>query len=88
MCPSEGGHDRISTDPVCVSLAVRPIHSSTPSPAVSIHEVGHTGVTKTERSGINRLRSEMKQVRRALCLGSTESMRSPGHADHSPLGKG
>uniref|UniRef100_A0A3Q1M104 Phosphorylase b kinase regulatory subunit n=1 Tax=Bos taurus TaxID=9913 RepID=A0A3Q1M104_BOVIN len=44
-----------------LNCSVRPIHSSTPSPAVSIHEVGHTGVTKTERSGINRLRSEMKQ---------------------------
>ncbi|XP_059942564.1 phosphorylase b kinase regulatory subunit alpha, liver isoform isoform X3 [Mesoplodon densirostris] len=40
---------------------MRPIHSSTSSPAISIHEVGHTGVTKTERSGISRLRSEMKQ---------------------------
>uniref|UniRef100_A0A452TYP7 Phosphorylase b kinase regulatory subunit n=1 Tax=Ursus maritimus TaxID=29073 RepID=A0A452TYP7_URSMA len=46
---------------VCISPAVQPIHSSTSSPAISIHEVGPTGVTKTERSGINRLRSEMKQ---------------------------
>eukprot|EP00071_Canis_lupus_P037739 XP_022271296.1 phosphorylase b kinase regulatory subunit alpha, liver isoform isoform X7 [Canis lupus familiaris] len=44
-----------------LNCSVRPIHSSTSSPAISIHEVGHTGVTKTERSGINRLRSEMKQ---------------------------
>ncbi|MBZ3882589.1 Phosphorylase b kinase regulatory subunit alpha, liver isoform, partial [Sciurus carolinensis] len=44
-----------------LNCSVRPIHSSTSSPAISIHEVGHTGVTKTERSGITRLRSEMKQ---------------------------
>nr|XP_060481429.1 phosphorylase b kinase regulatory subunit alpha, liver isoform isoform X4 [Panthera onca] len=50
------GQTRLSSNGV-----LRPIHSSTSSPAISIHEVGHTGVTKTERSGINRLRSEMKQ---------------------------
>uniref|UniRef100_F1M1C9 Phosphorylase b kinase regulatory subunit n=1 Tax=Rattus norvegicus TaxID=10116 RepID=F1M1C9_RAT len=44
-----------------LNCSVRPIHSSMSSPAISIHEVGHTGVTKTERSGISRLRSEMKQ---------------------------
>uniref|UniRef100_A0A452TX09 Phosphorylase b kinase regulatory subunit n=1 Tax=Ursus maritimus TaxID=29073 RepID=A0A452TX09_URSMA len=53
---------------VCISPAVQPIHSSTSSPAISIHEVGPTGVTKTERSGINRLRSEMKQVGQDSCL--------------------
>lgn len=42
---------------------VRPLDSTSSSPAISIHEMGHTGATKTERSGINRLKSEMKQVR-------------------------
>lgn len=82
---------------MCVSPPVRPIHSCTSSPAISIHEVGHTGVTKTERSGINRLRSEMKQVRRAVggdgarrevvsLPGLTpESDRNPGHVGHSLL---
>ncbi|ELW48743.1 Phosphorylase b kinase regulatory subunit alpha, liver isoform [Tupaia chinensis] len=46
-----------------LNCSVRPTPPATSSPAISIHEVGHTGVTKTERSGINRLRSEMKQVR-------------------------
>lgn len=59
----QGGWCTVSKNCFCVSLPVRPIHSSTSSPAISIHEVGHTGVTKTERSGISRLRSEMKQVR-------------------------
>uniref|UniRef100_A0A452TX97 Phosphorylase b kinase regulatory subunit n=1 Tax=Ursus maritimus TaxID=29073 RepID=A0A452TX97_URSMA len=54
---------------VCISPAVQPIHSSTSSPAISIHEVGPTGVTKTERSGINRLRSEMKQAANMDCDG-------------------
>uniref|UniRef100_A0A2K5SHT7 Phosphorylase b kinase regulatory subunit n=1 Tax=Cebus imitator TaxID=2715852 RepID=A0A2K5SHT7_CEBIM len=56
-------HHILSGKEFGVERSVRPIHSSTSSPAISIHEVGHTGVTKTERSGINRLRSEMKQVK-------------------------
>uniref|UniRef100_A0A8C0XWW4 Phosphorylase b kinase regulatory subunit n=1 Tax=Castor canadensis TaxID=51338 RepID=A0A8C0XWW4_CASCN len=56
-------HHILSGKEFGVERSVRPIHSSTSSPAISIHEVGHTGVTKTERSGITRLRSEMKQVR-------------------------
>ncbi|XP_070114129.1 phosphorylase b kinase regulatory subunit alpha, liver isoform isoform X4 [Equus przewalskii] len=54
-------HHILSGKEFGVERSVRPIHSSASSPAISIHEVGHTGVTKTERSGINRLRSEMKQ---------------------------
>lgn len=37
--------------------------SSSSSPAISIHEMGPSGATKTERSGITKLKSEMKQVR-------------------------
>ncbi|XP_074155970.1 phosphorylase b kinase regulatory subunit alpha, liver isoform isoform X3 [Sminthopsis crassicaudata] len=55
-------HHILSGKEFGVERSMRPIHSSTSSPAISIHEVGHTGVTKTERSGINRLRSEMKQL--------------------------
>ncbi|EPQ10577.1 Phosphorylase b kinase regulatory subunit alpha, liver isoform [Myotis brandtii] len=54
-------HHILSGKEFGVERSMRPIHSCTSSPAISIHEVGHTGVTKTERSGINRLRSEMKQ---------------------------
>ncbi|XP_047392407.1 phosphorylase b kinase regulatory subunit alpha, liver isoform isoform X4 [Sciurus carolinensis] len=57
-------HHILSGKEFGVERSVRPIHSSTSSPAISIHEVGHTGVTKTERSGITRLRSEMKQMTR------------------------
>uniref|UniRef100_A0A4W6CH36 Phosphorylase b kinase regulatory subunit n=1 Tax=Lates calcarifer TaxID=8187 RepID=A0A4W6CH36_LATCA len=31
------------------------------NPAISIHELGHTGATKTERTGIHKLKSEIKQ---------------------------
>uniref|UniRef100_A0A452QZA9 Phosphorylase b kinase regulatory subunit n=1 Tax=Ursus americanus TaxID=9643 RepID=A0A452QZA9_URSAM len=55
-------HHILSGKEFGVERSMQPIHSSTSSPAISIHEVGPTGVTKTERSGINRLRSEMKQV--------------------------
>lgn len=41
---------------------VRPSDSNI-SPAISIHEVGAVGATKTERSGIMQLKSEIKQVR-------------------------
>uniref|UniRef100_A0A452QYG9 Phosphorylase b kinase regulatory subunit n=1 Tax=Ursus americanus TaxID=9643 RepID=A0A452QYG9_URSAM len=54
-------HHILSGKEFGVERSMQPIHSSTSSPAISIHEVGPTGVTKTERSGINRLRSEMKQ---------------------------
>uniref|UniRef100_A0A3B4T7U8 Phosphorylase b kinase regulatory subunit n=1 Tax=Seriola dumerili TaxID=41447 RepID=A0A3B4T7U8_SERDU len=40
----------------------RPIQSTATSPAISIHELGHTGATKTERTGIHKLKSEIKQI--------------------------
>ena len=46
----------------CLCVSVRPIQSTATSPAISIHELGHTGATKTERTGIHKLKSEIKQV--------------------------
>lgn len=46
----------------CFFSSVRPIQSAATSPAISIHELGHTGATKTERTGIHKLKSEIKQV--------------------------
>uniref|UniRef100_A0A8I5NM07 Phosphorylase b kinase regulatory subunit n=1 Tax=Papio anubis TaxID=9555 RepID=A0A8I5NM07_PAPAN len=66
-------HHILSGKEFGVERSVRPIHSSTSSPAISIHEVGHTGVTKTERSGINRLRSEMKQMTRRFSADEQRS---------------
>ncbi|PIO35166.1 hypothetical protein AB205_0076970 [Aquarana catesbeiana] len=57
-------HHILSGKEFGVERSMRPIYSSATSPAISIHEMGHTGVTKTERSGITKLRSEMKQMDR------------------------
>ncbi|XP_043393883.1 phosphorylase b kinase regulatory subunit alpha, liver isoform isoform X9 [Chelonia mydas] len=54
-------HHILSGKEFGVERSMRPLDSSASSPAISIHEVGHTGATKTERSGITRLKSEMKQ---------------------------
>ncbi|XP_034290167.1 phosphorylase b kinase regulatory subunit alpha, liver isoform isoform X4 [Pantherophis guttatus] len=54
-------HHILSGKEFGVERSMRPLDSYTSSPAISIHEVGHTGATKTERSGITRLKSEMKQ---------------------------
>ncbi|MGH0134275.1 UNVERIFIED_CONTAM: hypothetical protein FKN15_052408 [Acipenser sinensis] len=54
-------HHILSGKEFGVERSVRPMESSATSPAISIHEVGHTGATKTERTGIIRLKSEMKQ---------------------------
>ncbi|XP_055986088.1 phosphorylase b kinase regulatory subunit alpha, skeletal muscle isoform [Sorex fumeus] len=50
---------------------------STISPAISIHEIGAVGATKTERTGIMQLKSEIKQVDFRRLSVSTESQ-SPG----------
>ncbi|XP_006896054.1 PREDICTED: phosphorylase b kinase regulatory subunit alpha, skeletal muscle isoform-like isoform X3 [Elephantulus edwardii] len=57
-----------------VERSVRP-NDSNISPAISIHEIGAIGVTKTERTGIIQLKSDIKKVRRVTI--STESQ-SPG----------
>uniref|UniRef100_A0A4W4HPU7 Phosphorylase b kinase regulatory subunit n=1 Tax=Electrophorus electricus TaxID=8005 RepID=A0A4W4HPU7_ELEEL len=54
-------HHILSGKEFGVERSVRPLDSAT-SPAVSIHELGHTGATKTERTGIRKLKSEIKQL--------------------------
>uniref|UniRef100_A0A8C2WB75 Phosphorylase b kinase regulatory subunit n=1 Tax=Cyclopterus lumpus TaxID=8103 RepID=A0A8C2WB75_CYCLU len=54
-------HHILSGKEFGVERSVRPIQSTATSPAISIHELGHTGATKTERSGIHKLKSEIKQ---------------------------
>ncbi|XP_058148325.1 phosphorylase b kinase regulatory subunit alpha, skeletal muscle isoform isoform X5 [Dasypus novemcinctus] len=58
--------------------SVRPIDSNV-SPAISIHEIGAVGATKTERTGIMQLKSEIKQVEYRRLSILTESQ-SPGTA--------
>ncbi|KAM3625489.1 uncharacterized protein V6R79_012826 [Siganus canaliculatus] len=55
-------HHILSGKEFGVERSMRPIQSTATSPAISIHEIGHTGATKTERTGIHKLKSEIKQV--------------------------
>ncbi|XP_048349774.1 phosphorylase b kinase regulatory subunit alpha, liver isoform isoform X5 [Sphaerodactylus townsendi] len=76
-------HHILSGKEFGVERSMRPLDSSTSSPAISIHEVGHTGATKTERSGITRLKSEMKQ--RHGRLSSSEQFFYGGHSTSSSM---
>ncbi|PWA18908.1 hypothetical protein CCH79_00004937, partial [Gambusia affinis] len=53
-------HHILSGKEFGVERSMRPIQSTATSPAISIHELGHTGATKTERTGIHKLKSEIK----------------------------
>ncbi|XP_047437280.1 phosphorylase b kinase regulatory subunit alpha, liver isoform isoform X2 [Mugil cephalus] len=55
-------HHILSGKEFGVERSMRPIQSTATSPAISIHELGHTGATKTERTGIHKLKSEIKQL--------------------------
>ncbi|XP_077447544.1 phosphorylase b kinase regulatory subunit alpha, liver isoform isoform X4 [Stigmatopora argus] len=55
-------HHILSGKEFGVEKSMRPIQSTATSPAISIHELGHTGATKTERSGIHKLKSEIRQL--------------------------
>ncbi|XP_065533425.1 phosphorylase b kinase regulatory subunit alpha, liver isoform isoform X3 [Lathamus discolor] len=54
-------HHILSGKEFGVERSLRPGDSSSSSPSISIHEMGHSGATKPERSGITKLKSEMKQ---------------------------
>uniref|UniRef100_A0A671Y3W7 Phosphorylase b kinase regulatory subunit n=1 Tax=Sparus aurata TaxID=8175 RepID=A0A671Y3W7_SPAAU len=62
-------HHILSGKEFGVERSMRPIQSTATSPAISIHEIGHTGATKTERTGIHKLKSEIKQVGGAIFSG-------------------
>ncbi|KAG8137310.1 hypothetical protein E2320_004576, partial [Naja naja] len=59
-------HHILSGKEFGVERSMRPLDSSTSSPAISIHEVGHTGATKTER--INKAVLAMKCFRGTFSL--------------------
>ncbi|XP_075812877.1 phosphorylase b kinase regulatory subunit alpha, skeletal muscle isoform isoform X6 [Microtus pennsylvanicus] len=71
-------HHILSGKEFGVERSVRPIDSNV-SPAISIHEIGAVGATKTERTGIMQLKSEIKQVEFRRLSVSTESQTSGGH---------
>ncbi|XP_036083138.1 phosphorylase b kinase regulatory subunit alpha, skeletal muscle isoform isoform X4 [Rousettus aegyptiacus] len=61
-------HHILSGKEFGVERSVRPMDSNV-SPAISIHEVGAVGATKTERAGIMQLKSEIKQSNGGHTLG-------------------
>nr|XP_004660991.1 phosphorylase b kinase regulatory subunit alpha, skeletal muscle isoform isoform X3 [Jaculus jaculus] len=71
-------HHILSGKEFGVERSVRPTDSNV-SPAISIHEVGAVGATKTERAGIMKLKSEIKQVEFRRLSISTESQSNGGH---------
>ncbi|XP_050998224.1 phosphorylase b kinase regulatory subunit alpha, skeletal muscle isoform isoform X6 [Acomys russatus] len=71
-------HHILSGKEFGVERSVRPTDSNV-SPAISIHEIGAVGATKTERTGIMQLKSEIKQVEFRRLSISTESQTSGGH---------
>ncbi|XP_017565369.1 phosphorylase b kinase regulatory subunit alpha, skeletal muscle isoform isoform X3 [Pygocentrus nattereri] len=52
-------HHILSGKEFGVQKSVRSVETGA-SPAISIHEVGHVGATKSERAGISKLKSDMK----------------------------
>uniref|UniRef100_A0A673VHF3 Phosphorylase b kinase regulatory subunit n=1 Tax=Suricata suricatta TaxID=37032 RepID=A0A673VHF3_SURSU len=72
-------HHILSGKEFGVERSVRPTDSNV-SPAISIHEIGAAGATKTERTGIMQLKSEIKQVEFRRLSISTESQSNGGHS--------
>ncbi|KAM5221605.1 phosphorylase b kinase regulatory subunit alpha, skeletal muscle isoform 5-T5 [Ctenodactylus gundi] len=55
------------------------------SPAISIHEIGAVGATKTERTGIMQLKSEIKQVEFRRLSISADNQSNGGHPSGTDL---
>uniref|UniRef100_A0A2K6FQJ8 Phosphorylase b kinase regulatory subunit n=1 Tax=Propithecus coquereli TaxID=379532 RepID=A0A2K6FQJ8_PROCO len=72
-------HHILSGKEFGVERSVRPTDSNV-SPAISIHEIGAVGATKTERTGIMQLKSEIKQSPGTSMTQSSGSF--PGTYDH------
>uniref|UniRef100_A0A8C0ANW9 Phosphorylase b kinase regulatory subunit n=1 Tax=Buteo japonicus TaxID=224669 RepID=A0A8C0ANW9_9AVES len=79
-------HHILSGKEFGVERSLRPVDSSSSSPAISIHEMGHSGATKTERSGITKLKSEMKQVRKGSTPSSPTSTSPTGSSGDTSWG--
>ncbi|XP_068455518.1 phosphorylase b kinase regulatory subunit alpha, liver isoform isoform X3 [Clinocottus analis] len=80
-------HHILSGKEFGVERSMRPIQSTATSPAISIHELGHTGATKTERTGIHKLKSEIKQLDDSRPLSRCSSPSTPSGV-LSPVGPG
>ncbi|XP_018589271.1 phosphorylase b kinase regulatory subunit alpha, skeletal muscle isoform isoform X2 [Scleropages formosus] len=62
-----------------VQRSVRSIESGI-SPAISIHEMGNVGATKTERAGITKLKSNIKMMDARRSSWSDQSQTLPQHS--------
>ncbi|OBS58175.1 hypothetical protein A6R68_10690 [Neotoma lepida] len=71
-------HHILSGKEFGVERSVRPTDTNV-SPAISIHEIGAVGATKTERTGIMQLKSEIKQSPAACIAASSGSFPVCGH---------
>ncbi|XP_043958189.1 phosphorylase b kinase regulatory subunit alpha, liver isoform isoform X3 [Gambusia affinis] len=80
-------HHILSGKEFGVERSMRPIQSTATSPAISIHELGHTGATKTERTGIHKLKSEIKHLDGSRPLSRCSSPSTPSGM-LSPVGPG
>uniref|UniRef100_A0A8C7RZ30 Phosphorylase b kinase regulatory subunit n=1 Tax=Oncorhynchus mykiss TaxID=8022 RepID=A0A8C7RZ30_ONCMY len=60
-------HHILSGKEFGVQKSVRSVDAGA-SPAISIHEVGNVGATKSERAGISKLKSDMRMVLCGLCV--------------------
>uniref|UniRef100_A0A8B9HT71 Phosphorylase b kinase regulatory subunit n=1 Tax=Astyanax mexicanus TaxID=7994 RepID=A0A8B9HT71_ASTMX len=65
-------HHILSGKEFGVQRSVRSVETGA-SPAISIHEVGHVGATKSERAGISKLKSDMKLLEESRLSWSTQS---------------
>uniref|UniRef100_A0A8C7I8M7 Phosphorylase b kinase regulatory subunit n=1 Tax=Oncorhynchus kisutch TaxID=8019 RepID=A0A8C7I8M7_ONCKI len=63
-------HHILSGKEFGVQKSVRSVDAGA-SPAISIHEVGNVGATKSERAGISKLKSDMRMVRSSDCEANT-----------------
>uniref|UniRef100_A0A8C8LRK2 Phosphorylase b kinase regulatory subunit n=1 Tax=Oncorhynchus tshawytscha TaxID=74940 RepID=A0A8C8LRK2_ONCTS len=70
-------HHILSGKEFGVQKSVRSVDAGA-SPAISIHEVGNVGATKSERAGISKLKSDMRMVRGDL-LTSTPVTKDTRH---------
>ncbi|XP_047219185.1 phosphorylase b kinase regulatory subunit alpha, liver isoform isoform X3 [Girardinichthys multiradiatus] len=80
-------HHILSGKEFGVERSMRPVQSTATSPAISIHELGHTGATKTERTGIHRLKNEIKHLDGSRPLSRCSSPSTPSGI-LSPVGHG
>ncbi|XP_023124144.2 phosphorylase b kinase regulatory subunit alpha, liver isoform isoform X3 [Amphiprion ocellaris] len=80
-------HHILSGKEFGVERSMRPVQSTATSPAISIHELGHTGATKTERTGIHKLKSEIKQLDDSHPVSRCSSPSTPSGM-LSPVGPG